>query len=277
MPHPFQQLDVFSSRLGDGNPLAVVLGADDLTGEAMQRFAAWTNLSETTFLLTPSREEADYRVRIFTAVEELSFAGHPTLGSCRAWLNAGGMPQGPEVVQECGVGLVRLRRGDDSDLVSFAAPPLRRSGPVDPELARRVESVLGGPPVSLAWGDNGPGWVVAELESGAAVRELVPVFTAGEPIELGVFGRDEQGYEVRAFFRGPTGQCEDPVTGSLNAAIATILAARGELLPGQRYTATQGTALGRRGQVEVVREDDTLWVGGRVVSAISGQVDLGSR
>jgi len=271
MTHRFSQLDVFSSRLGDGNPLAVVLGADDLDTGAMQRFAAWTDLSETTFLLEPTDPGADYRVRIFTPATELPFAGHPTLGSCTAWLEAGGTPRGADrIVQECGLGLVELRR--TGDILAFAAPPLLRSGPVDPALAAHVAGVLGQEPVSLAWGDNGPGWVVAELPSGDAVRSLVPQFPPGDQLNLGVFGADAEGYEVRAFFPDATGRREDPVTGSLNAAVAMILAERD---PGwTRYAATQGTVIGRHGRIEVEREGDTLWIGGRVVPAITGTVEL---
>ncbi|KUG53319.1 phenazine biosynthesis protein PhzF [Serinicoccus chungangensis] len=275
MPHRFSQYDVFSTRTGDGNPLAVVHDADDLDAATMQRFAAWTNLSETTFVLRPDDPGADYRVRIFTPTTELPFAGHPTLGSCRAWLDAGGeSQQAGTVVQECGIGLVTVRAQDGA--LSFAAPPLLRSGPVDDDLATRVEQIVGRPPLSLQWGDNGPGWVVAELPDAQAVRDLRPQFAPGEQIYLGVFGCQGQhvddGYEVRAFFPGEHGICEDPATGSLNASVAMILAQRDQ--GWTRYTARQGTALGRDARIDVRREGDRLWVGGRVVAAVTGSVHL---
>lgn len=276
MTYGFSQFDVFSTRTGEGNPVAVVHDAQGLSTEEMQRFAAWTNLSESTFLLPPSDDAADYRVRIFTPTTELPFAGHPTLGSCAAWLAAGGRPRADrDVVQQCGIGQVLVRR-QHGGLLAFAAPPLLRRGPVEPDLAERVTGILGRRPVSLSWGDNGPGWVVAELPTAQAVRELTPHFPDGDQLDLGVFGpegeRPGDGYEVRAFFADQTGRREDPVTGSLNAAIATILAERD---PGwRRYTAAQGSALGRRGRIEVEREGDQLWIGGRVVPSITGRLRL---
>ncbi|WP_298891231.1 PhzF family phenazine biosynthesis protein [uncultured Serinicoccus sp.] len=274
MPHRFSQYDVFSTRTGDGNPLAVVHDADDLDAVTMQRFAAWTNLSETTFLLRPEDPGADYRVRIFTPTTELPFAGHPTLGSCRAWLDAGGRPTAAgAVVQECGLGLVPLR--SDGEVLSFAAPALLRSGPVDAGTADHVAGILGHEPLSVQWGDNGPGWVVAELPDAAAVRDLRPRFGEGDQTYLGVFGGDlTDGYEVRAFFPDQTGRREDPATGSLNAAVAMVLAGRDQTWT--RYAARQGSALGRDARIDVRREDDALWVGGRVVASIFGTVDLAS-
>ena len=272
MPHRFSQYDVFSTRTGDGNPLAVVHDADDLDAATMQRFAAWTNLSETTFLLRPDDPAADYRVRIFTPTTELPFAGHPTLGSCRAWLDAGGRPAAAgTVVQECGLGRVDLR--SEGDVLSFAAPPLLRSGPVDAGTADHVADILGQEPLSVQWGDNGPGWVVAELPDAAAVRALRPRFGEGDQTHLGVFGGDlADGYEVRAFFPDQTGRREDPATGSLNASVAMILAERDQ--GWTHYSARQGSVLGRDARIEVRREGERLWVGGRVVLAVTGTVHL---
>src|SRR5215472_2804239 len=176
MTRPFRQVDVFTGTPYLGNPLAVVDDADGLTDEQMQRFASWTNLSETTFLVSPSEEEADYRVRIFTPVAELPFAGHPTLGSCHAWLEAGGQPRQPGVViQECGVGLVSIRVGEDGS--AFAAPPLVRSGPVEESVAGRVVAMLGvgrDEIVDMRWADNGPGWIAVLLSSADAVLNVRP-------------------------------------------------------------------------------------------------------
>ncbi len=270
----FAQLDVFSNSVGRGNPLAVVFEADDLSTEQCQRFAAWTNLSETTFLLAPTTPAADYRVRIFTPTLELPFAGHPTLGSCRAWLDAGGEPRGDEIVQECGAGLIRIRRDDER--LAFAAPPLVRSGPVEPELRTRIEEVIGTSVVDAAWADNGPGWVAAELADAEAVLAVQPDFGPDGAFDLGLVGRARadawHDIDVRAFFPGPSGPLEDPVTGSLNASIAMWLMGRDPSLTS--YVARQGTAIGRDGRVHVERAGDAIWVGGAVTAAIRGTVDV---
>ena len=274
----FTQVDVFSDELGYGNPVAVVHDAEGLDDEALQRFAAWTNLSETTFLLPPTEPGADYRVRIFTTARELPFAGHPTLGSARAWLEAGGAPADPDVVvQECGAGLVRVRR--DGERLAFAAPPLRRGGPVDPDDLAAVVGALGVEPgavVDAQWGDNGPGWVVLLLDSAERVLALEPDarLMARFP-DIGVVGPHPAGsevaYEVRAFFLpGPT---EDPVTGSLNAAIGQWLTRTGRAP--SSYVAAQGTRIGRRGRVFVEAEGDDLWVAGHTVVGVEGSVALG--
>ncbi|NNE11679.1 MAG: PhzF family phenazine biosynthesis protein [Ilumatobacter sp.] len=280
MQRKFQQLDVFATGPYTGNPLAVVVDGDGLTDDEMQRFANWTNLSETTFLLPPTDPSADYRVRIFTTTWELPFAGHPTLGSCRSWLDHGGRPRDDEVVvQECGIGLVPIRHGDDR--LSFAAPPRIRSGPVDEALRARLERVVGGPVVDAAWADNGPGWVVVELASADAVVALEPDFDGTDDLKLGIIGRTspngEPGHdhdlEVRAFFPAPGGMAEDPVTGSLNASVAQWLMERDPTLHG--YVARQGTALGRTGRIELTRSDDgTIWVGGAARTSITGTVEL---
>lgn len=289
MQRRFEQLDVFSSSPWSGNPLAVVLDGDGLSDEEMHRFANWTNLSETTFLLAPTMPGADYRVRIFTTTVELPFAGHPTLGTCRAWLDHGGRPsETDKIVQECGAGLVTIRR--DADRLAFAAPPLVRSGAVDDALRDRIERTLGTSVVDAAWCDNGPGWVAALLESADDVLAVDPDFGDSLDLKLGLVGpvadpaanRDHRDrdhdqdqdwdWEVRAFFPGATSMQEDPVTGSLNASVAQWLMARDGSITS--YVARQGTALGRSGQVYVRRIGDDIWIGGAVTRCVSGFVQL---
>jgi PhzF family phenazine biosynthesis protein len=275
----FQQVDVFSSQPLKGNPVAVVVGADGLSDAQMADFANWTNLSETTFLLRPTTPEADYRLRIFTPQSELPFAGHPTLGSCHAWLAAGGLPRGEEVVQECGVGLVRIRR--DGGRLAFAAPPLRRAGPVEPALLARIAGGIGVAPERITasnWVDNGPGWVAVMLGSRAEVLALRPDDRALSGLQLGVVapwdaaqdGGHAQ-FEVRAFC-SDLGVPEDPVTGSLNAGLAQWMIGAG--LAPAAYVASQGTALGREGRVHVEQRGGEIWVGGEAVTCIEGRVTL---
>lgn len=277
IPRRFSQVDVFSTQALRGNPLAVVHDAEGLSEETMAAFARWTNLSETTFLLPPTTGEADYRVRIFTPGGELPFAGHPTLGSAHAWLAAGGRSDTPgTVVQECGIGLVRVRR--EGRILSFAAPELLRSGPVEPAEVERVSAACGLRPdqvLDAAWVDNGPGWLGLRLDSADTVLSLRPDLAALGDVELGVLGAHPAGgpadVEVRAFV--PSGGVgEDPVTGSLNAGLAVWLIGAG-VLP-DRYTAAQGTVLGRAGRVEVSREGDAIWVGGAVTTVVGGEVEL---
>ncbi len=273
---PFSQVNVFSSGAYLGNPLAVVHDAEGLTDEEMHRFANWTNLSETTFLLPPSDPGADYRVRIFTPSEELPFAGHPTIGSAHAWLEAGGVPaRDGEVVQQCPAGLVRLRRGER---LAFAAPPVVREGPVTGEERDQLTRALAlseDDVVDAHWIDNGPGWVGVLLRDAAAVLAVRPDWAEFGDLEVGVVGPYPEGsecaVEVRAFCPS-IGVVEDPVTGSLNASIGQWLA--GDRLP-TSYVASQGTMLGRQGRVYVEREGDTVWVGGDAATAIKGTVGLG--
>jgi PhzF family phenazine biosynthesis protein len=273
----FHQLDVFTDTPTLGNPLAVVHNADPLSDQAMAAFARWTNLSETTFLLQPTQAGADYRVRIFTPGGELPFAGHPTLGSCHAWLAAAGTPASPAyVVQQCGVGLVRIRR--DGPRLAFAAPALRRTGPLDAALVQRIVTALGVSDTQILatqWVDNGPGWCAVLLDSAATVLELKPDYSLLHDLKLGVVGAYRQGgaadFEVRAFV-GPLGITEDPVTGSLNAGIAQWLI--GEGLAASSYVASQGTVLGRRGRVYIDSIDNDIWVGGHVAPCIEGTVTL---
>ena len=269
----FSQVDVFTDELMYGNPVAVVHDADGLDDEQLAAFARWTNLSETTFLLAPTDPAADYRLRIFTTYRELPFAGHPTLGSARAWLAAGGVPKvDGEVVQECGAGLVRVRETDGR--LAFAAPPLQRGGPVDEGDVVAAATALGidrADVIGAQWADNGPGWVALLLRSAAAVLAVEPG-TFGAIDKIGIVGPHAPGgpadVEVRAFF--PPG--EDPVTGSLNAAIGQWLIGSG--LATDSYVAAQGTRLGRRGRVHVERVGDDIWVGGDTVVGISGEVAL---
>jgi PhzF family phenazine biosynthesis protein len=275
--HAFSQVDVFSSDPLLGNPVAVVHDAEHVTEEEMARFAHWTNLSETTYLLPPTDPAADYRLRIWTPDRELPFAGHPTLGSAHAWLEAGGVPRDDvELLQECGAGLVRIRR---DQRLAFAAPPLLRFGPVDAADRARIARALRlaeADLVDLAWVDNGPGWVACLLDSAEAVLACRPDYGAFGDLEVGIVGPYAEpasvgaDIEVRAFVPS-MGIGEDPVTGSLNAGIAQWLA--GERLP-TSYVASQGTALGRRGRVHVELVNGQIWVGGDALTTITGQVRL---
>jgi PhzF family phenazine biosynthesis protein len=276
MKRRFVQLDVFTSVPFLGNPLAVVIDAEGLSTEQMQQFAQWTNLSETTFLLPPTHPEADYLVRIFTPGGELPFAGHPTLGSAFAWLQHGGTPRHPGIItQECGVGLVTVRT--DGELMSFAAPPLIRSGPLEESVFAEAITALGlnrDDVVDAAWIDNGPGWLGLLLKSHKDVLAIKPQTTE---LKIGVAGPHEPNssfaYEVRAFF--PTGgvTIEDPVTGSLNASLAQWLIGSGRFTA--PYLASQGTAIGRAGVVRITTDDSgAVWVGGHVVACIEGVVEI---
>jgi PhzF family phenazine biosynthesis protein len=271
---PFHQVDVFTSRFLLGNPLAVVHGAEGLTDEQMAAFARWTNLSETTFLLPPVHADADYRVRIFTTEGELPFAGHPTLGSARAWLEAGGVPKAGHLVQECGAGLVRVRR--TGERLAFAAPPLIRGGDVDAvdlDGVKRALHLKDEDVVGAQWADNGPGWLALLLKDADTVLGIKPDSAAfGEIDKIGVVGPyapgGEVAYEVRAFVR----TAEDPVTGSLNAAIGQWLIGTGQAP--DSYVAAQGTNLRRRGRVHVERVGADIWIGGDTVIGITGSVRL---
>jgi PhzF family phenazine biosynthesis protein len=273
---PFRQVDVFTATPYTGNPVAVVLDAAGLSTEEMQRFANWTNLSETTFVLPPEDLGADYRVRIFTPSVELPFAGHPTLGTCHAWLADGGAPrQADAAVQECGAGLVTVRTAPER--LAFAAPPLLRSGPVEESLVERIASLLRidrGEILDAQWADNGPGWVAVLLGSGDAVLAIRP---GRVDLSVGVVGPYPEGapaaFEVRAFFPKGEETVEDPVTGSLNASLAEwLLRTERAETP---YVASQGTALGRSGRVHLSRGDDgTIWVGGDTVTCVEGEVEL---
>ena len=276
MPRAISYVDVFTTTAYRGNPVAVVHDADGLSTDEMQELARWTNLSETTFLLPPGSAGADYRVRIFTPASELPFAGHPTLGTCHAWLAAGGVPAAADmVVQECGAGLIRIRRG--ADRLAFAAPPLVRSGPVEETLVADVATALRVARTAIRaaeWVDNGPGWVAALLRDADAVLALKPGFV---DLDVGVVGAHPEGspeaFELRAFFPKDGSTVEDPVTGSLNASVAGWLLATGRATA--PYVARQGTALGRAGRIHVsVDGDGAIWVAGGTVTCVDGAVEL---
>lgn len=282
MAHAFRQVDVFASTSLGGNPVAVVHDADDLDDDRMQRLAAWTNLAETTFLLRPTDAAADYRLRIFTPDRELPFAGHPTLGSARAFLEARGAGGRDTLVQQCPAGLVALRRFGDR--WAFAAPPPVREGPVDAgdvETLCRFLGLARDQVVDAHWVDNGPGWVALLLADARTVLDLRP---AGAPppglAEIGVVGphpepddpETDPRLEVRAFVSRPGGVGEDPVTGSLNAGLARWLVSSGRAP--SRYVAAQGTALGRCGRIHVRAADGDLWIGGDTTVVVTGTVEL---
>jgi PhzF family phenazine biosynthesis protein len=277
MKRAFNQVDVFTDSALRGNPLAVVHDGSGLDTPTMQRFTDWTNLSEATFLAPPTHADADYAVRIFCPGRELPFAGHPTLGSCHAWLQAGGRPKGELIVQQCGVGLVRIRR--DGQRLAFAAPPRIRSGPLDEADVARIARGLGiarTDIVAHAWCQNGPPWRGVLLRSAEQVLALKPDSAVLSGWEVGVVGPQAAGsdtqFEVRAFFSGNNGIAEDPVTGSLNAALAQWLI--GDGLAPASYVAAQGTAIGRAGRVFVQQEGTDIWIGGHSVTVIDGSVEL---
>jgi PhzF family phenazine biosynthesis protein len=278
MQRRFHQVDVFASDGFSGNPVAVVHDAEGIGTDEMLRITSWTNLSEVTFLLPPTTDGADYRVRIFCPGRELPFAGHPTLGTCRAWLDAGGKPSDPDlIVQECGAGLIPVRR--DGERLAFAAPPLMRSGPIEPQLLADRLDQLGlrhEDLVDSAWVDNGPGWMAVLLPSVEAVLavavpgDILPGFDMGLVAPYPEGG--ECALELRAFFADADGRIrEDPVTGSLNAAVAQWLLATGRLEA--PYVASQGTAIGRRGRIHVSESDGEIWVGGDTIVSIDGTID----
>lgn len=257
-----------------GNPLAVVLDADGMSSAHMQQFANWTNLSETTFLLPPTHPDADYRVRIFTANEEFPFAGHPTLGSAHAWLEAGGVPkEAGQLVQECGAGLVRVKH--DGGRLAFAAPPLTRFEPVSVTDMARLASGLRLSRTAIldaSWLVNGPEWIGVLLGSADEVLGLTVDFAALEGLKVGVIGPHATGdvdFEVRTFIPGDAA-VEDPVTGSFNAGAAQWLIGSGRAP--SKYLAGQGTVLGRSGRVHVEAVGADIWVGGSSVTCISGSI-----
>ena len=271
----FSQVDVFADVAYFGNPVAVVLDSEGLSTEQMQRFAGWTNLSETTFVTPPIAAAADYALRIFTPSRELPFAGHPTLGTCHAWLSGTGIDK-DRIVQECKAGTIPIRRS--GDVLAFAAPPLARSGPVAEPLLARLAVILHidrSEVVDAQWVDNGPGWVAVLLADAEAVLALRPGNVA--ELYIGAVGPYPPGsptaFEVRAFFPKGGATAEDPVTGSLNASVGEWLVRTGRART--PYVASQGTALGRQGRVHLSTDDGgTIWVGGRTITCVSGTVSL---
>ena len=279
MARPVTIVDVFASTALGGNPVAVVHDAGDMTSDHMLAFTRWMNLSECTFLQPVTAAGADYRVRIFTPDRELSFAGHPTLGTCHAWLEAGGQPKKPGlIVQQCEAGLVTLYAVEDR--LAFDAPPVQRTGPVDDADLDHVVRVLGierEEIVDAAWTDNGPGWVTVLLKSADAVLALKPDGGTGERTDIGVVGLHPSGrevaLEVRAFFTDDQRVLrEDPVTGSLNAAAGEWLVESGRL--SAPYVAAQGTAMGRSGRIHIDRgPTGKIRVGGVTQTIISGRLE----
>lgn len=278
MSRSFQMIDVFGSSRLSGNPLAVVHEAEGLTSDEMLAITRWMNLSETTFLVPPTTPDADYRVRIFTLRGELQFAGHPTLGTCHAWLSAGGESRGDVIVQECGIGLVELR---NEEMLAFATPPLIRGGPVAREYAEQVAAILGigiEDIVATEWVDNGPGWVGVLLESADAVLSLKPDigrYDGEAQVDIGVVGPHPRGgevdFEVRALFSDDKGQLvEDPVTGSLNGSLGQWLIGSGRAPA--KYVAAQGTAISRAGRIHLSQDETGVWVGGSTVTVVEGQI-----
>jgi PhzF family phenazine biosynthesis protein len=273
----FNTVDVFTAKPLYGNALAVVHDATGISDAAMQKFTHWTNLSETTFLLPPTDPAADYRVRIFFPGGELPFAGHPTLGTCHAWLAAGGKPKSrDEIVQQCGVGLVRVRR--DGRRLAFAAPPLKRSGDPDAATLASIARSLRIDDRAIRaaqWVANGPPWVAVMLDSREELLALKPDMTNLDPQDIGVFAPMPKGsealFEMRAFVGGG-GPFEDPVTGSLQAGLAMWLIGSGRAP--ERYVAIQGTALGRDGRVYVEKRGRDIWIGGDCVTLVEGKVEL---
>lgn len=278
MTTPFALVDVFHDGPFTGNPLAVVRGGGDLDTEAMQAITRWFNLSETVFLLPPSVPGADYHARIFTLDRELPFAGHPTLGACHAWLAAGGTPAaGDRIVQQCGAGLIPIRR--DADRLAFAAPPRVRSGPVDGDTRVRIAQALRIDPAAIldaAWADNGPGWIAVLLESAEAVLAVEPVRIWDGRLEIGLIGAHPAGapvaWEIRTIFKGAfDAVIEDPVTGSFNASAAQWLYESGRVTGG--YVAAQGTRLDRRGRIFVDYDaGGQAWIGGRSMTIAEGSL-----
>lgn len=276
----FQIVDVFGTGDFSGNPLAVVTTTEEPDEGLMQRITRWLNFSETVFLLPPTDAAADYRVRIFTPARELPFAGHPTLGTCHAWLQAGGEPRNAGmVVQQCGAGLVRVRHDDGA--LAFAAPPTVRSGPVSDEDLREIAEVLRvgtGEVVAAQWVDNGPGWVAVRLASAEAVLAVDPVRWHGRTVDIGVVGLYPAGkpaaYEIRAFFSDPSGGLvEDPVCGSLNASVAQWLV--GEGIVAAPYEVSQGSRVGCDGRIRIERDGEgQIWVGGHTVSLFAGTAEI---
>lgn len=269
----FSQVDVFSTAPFGGNPVAVVHDAEGMSDEAMQALARWTNLSETCFLLPPRDPQADYRVRIFSSLREMPFAGHPTLGTCHAWLSAGGSPRGGDVVQECGVGLVRVRQSHDR--LAFAAPPLLRSGVVEEELVARIVAACGLARTEVRdarWVDNGAGWLALMLDDRDRLIALAPDLAGLHGVPFGLVAPWPEGaaaLEVRAFIGGDAVP-EDPATGSFNAGLALWLLQQGMAPPS--FVIAQGTAIGRAGRIHVTAEGAEVWIGGACLTRVEGRL-----
>lgn len=277
-PRPFAQVDVFSDQPYRGNPVAVILDGEGLTDEEMHRVARWTNLSETTFVLPPTTEAADYRLRIFTPGGEIPFAGHPTLGSAHAWLEHGGAARDPEVVvQEVPAGLIEVRRGEGT--LSFAAPPTTRTGDLESAYLDQVVAAFGisrGQVLSHQWIDNGPGWAVVRLATAQEVLDLEPDLSLIPEAMVGAIGAYPEGsayaFEMRTFAPG-VGVVEDPVCGSMNASVGQWLLRTGGV--DGAYRVSQGARLGRAGEISITPDEaGTVWVGGATTTLFRGTATL---
>jgi PhzF family phenazine biosynthesis protein len=279
MSLPFYLVDVFTETAFGGNPLPVIFGGEDMPTDEMLRLTRWMNHSETTFVVKPTDPKADYRVRIFTPDREMPFAGHPTLGTCFAWLENGGVPaKDGLIIQQCGAGLVEVRQTASG--LAFAAPQVIKSGAVDAALIDELASFLNLDPsaiIDAQWVDNGPGWVVLLLESAEAVLAVRPVTSYHRRMDVGVVGprlAGDTAFEIRAFFSNHNGAIiEDPVCGSLNASTAQwLLATSRAKAP---YTVAQGVCVGRKGRV-TIEQDATgqVWAGGRVQTVASGELNI---
>lgn len=274
----FAQVDVFSARPYQGNPVAVILDGEGLDEEAMLRVARWTNLSETTFILPATTDAADYRLRIFTPGGELPFAGHPTLGSAHAWIENGGVPRDQSlIVQECGAGHVEVARRDG--VFCFAAPPLRRSGALEEDFLNEIVSAFGirhDQVLSHQWVDNGPGWAIVRLATAREVLDLNPDLTLIPTAMVGAIGSyldgSEHAFEMRTFAPG-VGVAEDPVCGSMNASVGQWLVRSGAV--SGDYRVSQGARLGRAGDITISADSDgNVWVGGATSTLFRGTAVL---
>ncbi|PHM31210.1 Phenazine biosynthesis protein PhzF family [Xenorhabdus innexi] len=271
----FEQVTVFSDKKLQGNPLAVVTNADNLSDQQMAQFAKWTNLSETTFLLSPLHPDADYRVRIFTPAGELPFAGHPTLGTCYVWQKISGQKNKETIIQECKAGLIPIRQVNGRP--AFMAPPLVRMGDVADDIFEQILKGLGitSDDVELCqWIDNGPGWLGILLKSVDKLMGIRPDYSQLKDYELGLCAMYPENSQVRLEVRGLCGSIssEDPVTGSLNAAFAQWLIPHGKLP--ENYIARQGRCVERDGWIYVTSDENGIWISGDVVDCISGTVEF---
>jgi PhzF family phenazine biosynthesis protein len=285
----FKQVDAFTSRPLYGNPVAVVLDADDLSDEQMQRIANWTNLSETTFVLKPTISGRAYRLRIFTPAHELPFAGHPTIGSCHAVLEAGIVePNDGRLVQECGAGNLPLRiEGKGSERRIWVEAPEAKLVGEYPELTDALSEALRSPiadsPPPTAF-RNGPNWLFVRFEKESDLAALKPdmsALVALSPTVTGVAAfafvdGGEFAVHIRCF-APVAGVPEDPVTGSANAALPAYLVHHGLLdRTGREYVATQATEMGRDGRVHVRVLDDAGRgeIGGQAMTVVEGEISI---
>lgn len=278
----FKQVDVFTSSAFNGNPLAVIMDAQGLSDEQLAAIARWTNLSETTFVLPPQDAQADYRVRIFTVEGELPFAGHPTLGTAHALLEAGWPTKTPgEIVQECGVGNVTVKI-DAGGALAFAAPAATLTPYNDALMSSALNSAAFDHTHSATVADMGIRWLLIPMISADAVLAIQPDVSDMQRLKkhagvngVMVFGRLPEGeaeqYEVRGLLVENGSLTEDPITGSANACLARYFAAQGQI---SAYRVRQGTAIQRAGRVQVDFDGENIWIGGNTVTVIDGTIQL---